>query len=111
MTRKLEGKIALVTGGSTGIGLATARRFAAEGAYVYITGRRQAELTQRLPKSAMRLAYASIRRSSINWTRCMNRFAARKAGWTCFSPTRAAARWCRSATSPKRTITTRSTEM
>ncbi|AET92445.1 SDR family NAD(P)-dependent oxidoreductase [Caballeronia cordobensis] len=44
MTRKLEGKIALVTGGSTGIGLATARRFAAEGAYVYITGRRQAEL-------------------------------------------------------------------
>ncbi|WP_285423455.1 SDR family NAD(P)-dependent oxidoreductase [Pseudomonas sp. efr-133-TYG-103a] len=44
MARKLEGKIALVTGGTTGIGLATAQRFAAEGAYVYITGRRQAEL-------------------------------------------------------------------
>jgi NAD(P)-dependent dehydrogenase (short-subunit alcohol dehydrogenase family) len=42
--KKLEGKIALVTGGSTGIGLATAQRFVAEGAYVYITGRRQAEL-------------------------------------------------------------------
>ena len=44
MAGKLEGKIALVTGGSSGIGLATAQRFVNEGAYVYITGRRQAEL-------------------------------------------------------------------
>jgi NAD(P)-dependent dehydrogenase (short-subunit alcohol dehydrogenase family) len=44
MAGKLEGKIALVTGGSSGIGLATAQRFVKEGAYVYITGRRQAEL-------------------------------------------------------------------
>jgi NAD(P)-dependent dehydrogenase (short-subunit alcohol dehydrogenase family) len=41
---KLEGKIAVVTGGNSGIGLASARRFAAEGAFVYITGRRQPEL-------------------------------------------------------------------
>lgn len=44
MARKLEGKIAIVTGGSTGIGFATAKRFASEGAHVTITGRRQAEL-------------------------------------------------------------------
>ena len=41
---KLTGKIALITGANSGIGLATARRFVAEGAYVFITGRRQAEL-------------------------------------------------------------------
>jgi NAD(P)-dependent dehydrogenase (short-subunit alcohol dehydrogenase family) len=41
---KLEGKIALVTGGNSGIGLATAKRFVNEGAYVFITGRREPEL-------------------------------------------------------------------
>jgi NAD(P)-dependent dehydrogenase (short-subunit alcohol dehydrogenase family) len=41
---KLEGEIALITGGNSGIGLATAQRFVAEGAYVFITGRRQSEL-------------------------------------------------------------------
>ncbi len=44
MTTKLASKIAVITGGTSGIGLATARRFVAEGAYVFIMGRRQAEL-------------------------------------------------------------------
>lgn len=44
MPEKLAGKIAVITGGSSGIGLATAKRFVDEGAYVFITGRRQNEL-------------------------------------------------------------------
>src|SRR5258708_6268394 len=43
---KLEGKIALITGGNSGIGLATAKQFVNEGAYVFITGRREPELAR-----------------------------------------------------------------
>jgi len=46
MTKKLEGKIAVVTGGSAGIGLGTAKRFAGEGARVFITGRDKARLDE-----------------------------------------------------------------
>jgi NAD(P)-dependent dehydrogenase (short-subunit alcohol dehydrogenase family) len=46
MSKKLEGKVAVITGGNSGIGLAAARRFVAEGAHVFITGRRQAELDE-----------------------------------------------------------------
>jgi NAD(P)-dependent dehydrogenase (short-subunit alcohol dehydrogenase family) len=44
--KKLEGRVAVITGGTTGIGLATARLFVKEGAYAYITGRRQKELDE-----------------------------------------------------------------
>src|SRR5277367_168295 len=43
---KLDGKIALITGGNSGIGLATAKRFVLEGAYVFITGRTQLKLDE-----------------------------------------------------------------
>ena len=43
---KLQGNLAVVTGGTTGIGFATAKRFVDEGAFVFITGRRQKELDE-----------------------------------------------------------------
>jgi NADP-dependent 3-hydroxy acid dehydrogenase YdfG len=43
---RLEEKIALITGGTSGIGLATAKEFVNEGAYVFITGRREPELAR-----------------------------------------------------------------
>jgi NAD(P)-dependent dehydrogenase (short-subunit alcohol dehydrogenase family) len=41
---RFDGKVAVITGGSSGIGLAAAQRFVAKGGYVFITGRRQSEL-------------------------------------------------------------------
>src|ERR1700689_1520184 len=45
-TNKLQGKVVVITGGTTGIGLAAAKLFVKEGAYVFITGRRQKELDE-----------------------------------------------------------------
>ncbi|MGA9153903.1 MAG: SDR family NAD(P)-dependent oxidoreductase, partial [Candidatus Nitrosopolaris sp.] len=44
ITKRLEGKIAVITGGSSGIGFATAQQFVNEGAYVFIMGRGQSEV-------------------------------------------------------------------
>jgi NAD(P)-dependent dehydrogenase (short-subunit alcohol dehydrogenase family) len=53
---KLEGKIALVTGGNSGIGLATAKQFVTEGAYVFITGRRERELAMAVAEIGQNVA-------------------------------------------------------
>src|ERR1700726_2457867 len=53
---KLQGKVAVVTGGTTGIGFAAARLFVKEGAYVFITGRRQKELDEAVKKIGSNVA-------------------------------------------------------
>jgi NAD(P)-dependent dehydrogenase (short-subunit alcohol dehydrogenase family) len=64
MSGKLEGRVAVVTGGNSGFGLATAKRFVAEGAYVFITGRRQAELDRAVEEIGPRAV--GIRADSSN---------------------------------------------
>jgi NAD(P)-dependent dehydrogenase (short-subunit alcohol dehydrogenase family) len=54
-TKKQQGKLAVISGGTTGIGLAAAQLFVKEGAYVFITGRRQKELDEAVQAMAATL--------------------------------------------------------
>ena len=91
-TGKLSGKIALITGGSSGLGLATAKRFVAEGAYVFVTGRRQPELDAAIKEigSNVMALRGDISDPAIS-TRCSPRSRRRKGASTSSSPTREAA--------------------
>jgi NAD(P)-dependent dehydrogenase (short-subunit alcohol dehydrogenase family) len=71
MSKKLERKVAVITGGNSGIDLATARRFVAEGARVFITGRRQAELDEavgRIGSNVTGASKAAVRSFARCWT-------------------------------------------
>jgi len=65
MGNSLQHKIAVITGGSSGIGLATAKRFVAEGAFVFITGRRQAELDKAVAEIGDNVAAIQADSSSL----------------------------------------------
>ena len=65
MSNKLKDKIALITGGTEGIGLATAKLFVKEGAYVFLTGRRQKELDEAV--RAIGANVSEFRETSPNW--------------------------------------------
>ena len=65
MTKKLEGKTAVITGGTEGIGLATAKRFVEEGAYVFIMGRRQQALDEAV--KAIGVNVSGVQGDIANW--------------------------------------------
>ena len=109
---KLEGKIALITGGSSGIGLATARRFVAEGAYVFITGRRETELAAAVEGVGKNIKALKGDVSNLDdldpFSRSSNRT---RAGWISSSPMPGSRNMRRSARSPKSSTTPSSTSM
>ena len=84
---KLEGKIALITGGNSGIGLATAEQFVNEGAYVFITGRREPELDRAVKEIGRNVTgYKETCQTLVIWIASSHRSSERKAGWTLYSP-------------------------
>ena len=65
MAKRLEDKTAVITGGTEGIGLATARLFVEEGAFVFITGRRQKELDEAVKAMGTNVSGVQGRRCPI----------------------------------------------
>ena len=73
MSKKLENKIAVITGATSGMALATAKLFVEEGAYVFVTRRSQ----ERLDKAVKEIGKNSHRRSGRCWQYCRPRSAVR----------------------------------
>ena len=109
---KLEGKIALVTGGSSGIGLATAKRFVSEGAFVFITGRREADLAAAVKEIGNNVAGVQSDTANLgDLDRLFARIKRRRASSISCSPTRGLPATRVSARSPKSSTTRSSTSM
>jgi len=110
MARKLAEKTAVITGGSSGIGLATANRFVNEGAYIFITGRRKSELDAAVKQIGRNVtgvqAMSPSRRTS---TSCTRPSRSRKASSTSFLPMPASASLLRLAGLPRINLTNSST--
>lgn len=108
-TQLLKGKVALVTGGSSGIGFGTAKRLKEEGTFVYITGRRREVLEQAAAKlgSGVKAVQADISNKD-DMLRLVNIIKEDKGGLISSSPTLAEARLSRLRRQPKRTITAHS---
>jgi NADP-dependent 3-hydroxy acid dehydrogenase YdfG len=104
---KLDGKIALITGGNSGIGLATAKRFVGEGAFVFITGRREAELTAAV--AAIGKNIKALKGDVSNLDDLDRKFIKPRAGSISCSPTPAWRNLPRSARSPKSSLISTST--
>jgi NAD(P)-dependent dehydrogenase (short-subunit alcohol dehydrogenase family) len=84
---KLEGKIALITGGNGGIGFATAKRFVKEGAYVFITGRREPETAAAVEEIGRNVTGVQGDVSNLgDLDRLFDKSCGRRAGSTSSSP-------------------------
>src|SRR5471030_672168 len=85
---KLDGKIALITGGNSGIGLATAKRFVKEGAFVVITGRTQSKLDEAVKQVGTNVAGVQGDVANLaDLDRLLKPSRNRKVSWTLFLPT------------------------
>src|ERR1035438_5595588 len=96
---KLEGKVAVITGGSSGMALASAKLFVEEGAYVFITGRRQEQLDEAVKLIGRNVTGVRVTRQiSTTSTVCSIRSSEKRARWTSCSRALARARpyhWAR----------------
>src|SRR6266702_482341 len=82
---RLEGKVAVITAATSGMALATAKLFVEEGAYVFITGRRQENLDEAVKTIGRNVTGVQGDASHLTiWTVCMRWFGTRRERSTCF---------------------------